>query len=165
MYGLLVCALFVAPQQDPTSPPKPGDRDATPKFSLDGNWSVLSAEKEGQPMPDAKKMTATIANNTVTCNSDSKHDMKTMRLEFGPQATIRVMEMNERGTVEKTRMGVYVLTKDILAICLHDTPATTTSVRPDGERTSLKIDGQFTATPHTKSNCTIVLRRADKTDR
>ncbi len=165
MYGLLLCAIFVAPQQDPNSPTRPADRNTTSAISLDGNWTVLCVEKEGQPMPDAKKMTCSIANNVVTCKSDAKNDMKSMRLEFGPDATIRVTEMNERGVAEKAKTGVYVLSKDFLAICLHDSATTTTSAGTDGERTSRKIDAAFAPTPNTKSHCTIVLRRGDRTDR
>ncbi len=165
MYGLLLCAMLVAPQQDPSSPTRPADRDNMAKVSLDGNWTVLCVEKEGQPMPDTKKMTVSIANNVVTCKSDVKHDMKSMRLEFGPDATIRVTEMNDRGVAEKAKTGVYVLSKDILAICLHDSATNTTNAGTDGERTSRKIDAAFAPTPHTKSHCTMVLRRGDRTER
>jgi hypothetical protein len=34
--------------------------------SLDGNWTVLCIEKDGQPVADAKNKTVNIANNTVT---------------------------------------------------------------------------------------------------
>jgi hypothetical protein len=87
--------------------------------------------------------------------------MKTMRLEFGPHAGIRFTEMNDHGAIEKTKVGVYVLSKDFLAICLHDArPASASDRTADGERTSFKID--YTANPQIKSHCMMVLKRIDQ---
>jgi uncharacterized protein (TIGR03067 family) len=163
MYGMILCAMLIAPQQEtPTPTAVSPDRDA-PAISLDGNWTVLCVEKNGQPVLDAKNKTVNINNNTVTCKSDPKHEFKTMRLEFGPQAMIRVTEFNEHGNPEKARTGVYILTKDFMSICLHDDAAMANARQIDGERTSLKID--FTGKPIAKSHCTIVLKRADHSER
>jgi len=162
MYGLLLCALLAAPNasNDP-------DRDASKGVSLDGNWTILCFEKDGQPVPDAKKMTVKINNNTVTCHCPTKNETKMMRLEFGPHATIRVTETGEHRDSDKPKTGehrdsdkpktgVCVLTNDFVAISLNQD----TGNKVDGERTSLKVDGSFTEKPQMKSQCTLILKRS-----
>ena len=158
MYGLLLCAMLAPQIESPTPTNVSPDRD-TPAISIDGNWTVLCVEKNGEPVADAKNKTVNIANNTVTCKSDPAH-IKTMRLEFGPHTMIRVTEINDHGTAEKPKTGVYILGKDFMSICLHDDAAMAHSRLTDGERTSLKVD--FNQKPHAKSDCTIFLKRADR---
>jgi len=159
MYGLLLCAMLTAQQQDQSN--ISSDR----AMSLDGTWTVVSCEKNGQAMTDAKRMTCSIRNNTVTFATDktgsnnssnnSSGDMKTMKLEFGPQATIRVTELDARGSSDnKTKQGVCVVSKDFIAVTILDDMAS-------GNRTSLKPNENFTDKPQTKSHFTVFLKRAD----
>ncbi len=86
-----------------------------------------------------------------------------MKVEFGAKGKIRVTEIdvNADDKTEDTkagktaRHGTYILTKDILAICLHDETTQASAVKPAGE-TSFEA-GQ----PQAKSVCTMVLKRTD----
>ena len=50
-------------------------------------------------MKEAKLKTVTIRNNIITCNSTETHDMKVMRIEFGPDATVRVTDITKEEAV------------------------------------------------------------------
>jgi len=178
MYGLFMMAML-APQQVHDQDRPTGTTSAREKSAmLDGTWTVLSVEKNGQPMTDAKMKTVTIRNNIITCNSSENHDMKVMRIEFGPEARVRVTDVsNDRNAAnndaantginnnstpnEHAKMGVCVLSKDFFALCLHDDAKTnTTSNTSEDTRTSMKADENFIAHPHSKSKFTIILKRA-----
>jgi hypothetical protein len=165
MYGLMLWTLLAQPIADDArradSPPP-----NAPPVVLDGTWTVLCLEKHGQPMKEAKLKTVSIRNNIITCNSTETHPMKVMRVEFGPDATVRVTDITkEEGMAvnapanrdpaksEKPMSGVCVVAKDYFAICLHDMAS------PDGARTSMKPAETFTSEPQTKPHFTLVLKR------
>jgi len=119
MFALLLSttAFFAAAEDKPK--PESGN---TPAISLDGNWTVLCAEKDGKPMPEAKNMTVTAKGDTITCSGNDGKAAMTMKVEFGPHATIKVTETTGDGTGDKptAKKGVYVLTQDYFSLCVHD---------------------------------------------
>jgi len=177
MYGMLMMAMLAA--QTPADQPQTGEGARDKSAMLDGTWTVLCVEKNGQPMTDAKMKTVTIRNNIITCNSTENHDMKVMRIEFGPEARVRVTDITndpnaanagikntggrntESTGKEHAKSGVCVLAKDFLAICLHDdAKAETASNASDRTSTSLKPNENFVSHPNAKSKFTILLKRA-----
>lgn len=185
---LLTAALgLVAPQAPaaPATPAAPQDRAAAaPDKSLDGQWTVVCFEKAGQPMPEAKNMTVKCEGNMITCSGKDGKPTLAMKVTFGPNATIRVTELGsdakpgaevKPGEVQQvggadrpgdaagragTRAGVYVLTQDYLAICIHEDAA---GAREGAPREAAQPDEANRAsagnTPSTKSYCTVILRR------
>jgi hypothetical protein len=88
----MTAVLLAQAPQPSTQPPT---RDTTPSaHSIDGTWTVLCFEKNGQAVPEAKNMTITIRNNVATCSGDEKSRPKAMRLEFGQNGMIRVTELD-----------------------------------------------------------------------
>jgi len=146
MFGVMLLSVgLMFPQtqgrQTPTDRAQPtagGDR-----LDLDGNWTVLCFEKDGQPVEAAKNATVTFKDNMIKFEGkDGTSKVKSMRIEFDRPGHIRVTEMEptsagtsttNRGTTAsgstdnhgagKAESGVYVATKDYLAICLHDESA------------------------------------------
>ena len=170
MYAILLTALL-------TQAPTQGDRENkfTKDASFDGNWTVLSYEKDGKPMTDAKDAKVTIKDNTATFTAAAganKGEMKAMRFTFGPNATIQVAEANADGKFDTSapepagagrpaaagmKSGVYVLTNDYLAVCIHSDSARagaggTGDVRPAGGAAG-------TDKPNAKTYCTVILKR------
>lgn len=132
------------------------DRLPTPVVSIDGDWIVLAAEKYGQPMGEVMYTTVTVKDNVMTFASPpgilsgtiDKTDLrKPLRLGFGPDHTIRVLEVTGAGWfglfTAEVKSGVYVLTGDYLAIAVHDEDGPA-EIRTRGER-----------------SCTIFLQRTD----
>jgi hypothetical protein len=127
-----------------------------PVVSIDGDWIVLAAEKNGQPVGEAVYTAATVKDNVMTFaiaprmlnGTHDKTDMrKPLLLEFGPDDAIRVLGVNGAGLfglfTTEAKTGVYVLTGDYLAIAVHDEDGPA-EIRTTAER-----------------SCTIFLQRAD----
>jgi uncharacterized protein (TIGR03067 family) len=173
------CWAVAAFAQNPGAP-RPADTgkaDPAKANALDGTWTVVSIEKNGEPMKDAKDMTVTVKDNTVTCSGKDGKPAMTVRFEFAGPGQARVT-MDEganaerrtgtgTGTADKpaddtkkpadggkpgTKAAVYVLTSDHLAVCIHDDKAPAT-----GDRT-----GAITTQPSAKSYCSIILKRAER---
>ncbi len=164
LFTALVVVTFVAPP----APPAPADETKPQMASLDGSWTVLCYEKDGQPVAEAKRMTVTVKDNVATFTDgaadekDSKQ--KAMKFAFGLQGTIRVSEIEGTASAatdpssdKKAASGIYGMTKDYLAICLHD-EASTGKRGDDSKETPVKDEraGQ----PNAKSKCTVILQRA-----
>lgn len=191
MYAVLLAIALVAADDKPKAPPAGDDKPAM-AASLDGNWMVVCAEKNGQPVADAKNMTVAIKGNVVTCNApagSTDKAMKAMRLTFGPNATIRVTEANADGKFNDTtpdqtpadgtkpdankgtKSGVYVLTSEYLAICIHEENAnsgirqvggTDPATTPPGEKPAVGTErSEANGKPNGKSYCTMILKRSD----
>jgi uncharacterized protein (TIGR03067 family) len=132
--------------------------------AIDGNWTVVSYEKNGQPMAEAKDCTVTVKDNTFTFSpKDGSTKMKAMRAEFGPMATLKITETDAISTnapadksAGEAKQGVYVLSQDYLAICLHDTAGRPT---PGENR---ETTGRDQKTASNKSYCTVILKRATR---
>ena len=110
-----------------------------PAINLEGNWTVVCLEKNGQPIQEAKNTEVTAKNNEITFTDKVHNQIKTLRLEFGDKGTLRVTEVgvttpeqnrkpqgaqnqqtpNAEGMNQKAKEGVYVYGHDFLAICVH----------------------------------------------
>jgi hypothetical protein len=93
MYATLLTALAVLvqpPVGQPNAPGQPGrERDAragqTATHSMDGKWTVVAFEKNGQPVANGTSMTATIQNNVLTfAGGTDTNRPHTLRLERSP---------------------------------------------------------------------------------
>lgn len=128
--------------------PDAAKKDGTP--TLEGSWTVLCLEKDGQPVPDAKDMTVTLKDGALTCQCPKTK--MTMKIEFtGPGKGKVTAGAAKEGEKAETKDAVFVMTNDYLAICVHDEQATTGSVT--------------TYTPSSKSACSLVLKRSGSRDR
>jgi len=187
MYSLLTAALIatLTPAQQQNQPNRPGQQPATPQgqqrpgdaspHSIDGNWTVICLEKNGQPVAEAKNVTVSIRDNVVTftspANTAERDRMKAMRLDFSGEGKIRVTEAGADGKFANTapgaapgtttgaapgsagnqsKPGVYILTRDYLSVCIHDEqPREGAAARTEVGK------------PSGKSYCTVVLKRSD----
>jgi uncharacterized protein (TIGR03067 family) len=140
MYALLLSAAAMASAAPDDKP-----------VNLDGNWTVLAAEKDGQPMADAKDMTVTIKGDTITCNGKDGKKAMSVRVEFGPKGTVKVTDTTNAAPGDKpeSKEGVYIHTRDFLSVCVHkagDRPEPGAAAAPAG-------------TPDAKYSCVIFLKR------
>jgi hypothetical protein len=188
MYATLTAAAlaFAAAQPPATAQPdRPGARP-----SIDGTWTIVSLEKNGQPVADAKNMTVSIRGNMITFNkagtTEAAPDMKAMRVEFAQNGVVRVSETDDNkfsatapatppgttpgstgtGAQPATKSGVYVLTQDYLAVCVHDTApraGTAATAQPGEVRPASATEAQPAAGtgPQQRSYCTVILRRTE----
>jgi uncharacterized protein (TIGR03067 family) len=166
--SLVVVACFAAvsfaQNQNPGGATRPADKADAKSDKLDGTWTVIAIEKDGQPMQDAKDMTVTVKDNTITCSGKDGKQAMTVKFEFTGPGKAKV-NMTEGGTTgatgtpdrkdpaaadrkdggkEGSKEAVYVLTGEYLAVCIHD----------DTNKT-----GAVTTEPSSKSKCSIILKR------
>ena len=150
--ALLVVGVSVVAQQ----PARDEPRKPAPAHSIDGSWTVISAEKNGQPMADAKDMTVTVRDNTITCNGKDGKAAMTFKVDFQKIGHAKVTDQSAGATDKDkgaTREAVYVLTSDYLAVCVHDDKA-------GGEvQPASGTDRTGSGQPASKSYCTLVLKR------
>lgn len=116
--------------------------------SLDGAWTVVCFEKDGQPQADARGMTVKGEGGTLTCSGrDGK--AVTLKIAFGPNGTAQVTEgTGDTTAATAARAGVYVLTKEYVAISLNGEAA------PAAGESKPAADG-----PTCPSRCSLILRR------
>ncbi len=150
--GLLVLIHGQAPE--PTSPPVQKQERPLPAPTqggqtitsplTDGQWTVLSAEKNGVAMDEGKSKTATARDNVITWTHDGKQC--SMRLHFGQHQRVFATEMTMGGEIAsrsearginepqdapkadsapKTEpgAGIFIATNDVVCICLHEVRA------------------------------------------
>lgn len=163
MNALILSAMMFAqapdaPRAEPTAKPQ-----AT--ASLDGSWTVVCYEKNGQPMAEAKDCTVTVKDNVATFTpKDDKTKIMAIRIECGQNGTIQATEMtgasaeNKPADRQQAKSGVCVKTQDYVAICIHDTGANKAGATPNA-KTDQDIGTE------TKSYCTVILKRAGGSDR
>ena len=101
MYTLLCAVLFLLPQNPPASGQQqpgsqPGQGTAISSPLQDGQWTVICAEMDGQKLEEAKLRTVTVQGNTLTYAHDGKQCV--VRLEFGPNNTIRATKLSQTST-------------------------------------------------------------------
>lgn len=156
MYALLLTALLPTDSAlaAPPSIPPVQDRVFTPPM-IEGDWIVLAAEQNGQPVPEAMHMAVTVRDNIMrfAISSGEDNPPRALRLEFGPKCSIRAIELNGEGLMglltARVQTGVYAITGDYLAISLHD---------EEGQSGQLgQADIQQSPTP----TCTLFLQRSD----
>lgn len=96
-----------------------------PAAGLDGNWIVVSFEKSGQVVAEAKDCLATIKDNVIVFSpKNEKTGINSMKLEFAGDSTVRVTEIVpkiEEANPPKARPGVYILSHEYVAISIRDT--------------------------------------------
>lgn len=150
MLAVLLSASIAVPA------PPAGTADAAK--SLDGTWTVVCLEKNGQPQPDAKDMTVKAEGNTITCNGKDGKAAMTWQVSFAQEGKVRVTEISSTGTAadgtrgKESKAGTYIMTSDYLAICLHNED----QQNRDSNNAAAAADGSG---PQTKSKCTIILKR------
>lgn len=181
MYATLTAAaLTLAAAQPPGIAPggtAPAAQPQPAAHPVDGNWTIICLEKNGRPVEDARNLTVSIQKNTITFNKagGSPSDVKAMRVEFGPKGTVRVTEADADNKFTPAgdtppatgsgvaKAGVYVLTQDYLAVCVHDQPAgaAATEIRPGGGTTTDQPRVGNAGQAQARSYCTVILRRAE----
>jgi hypothetical protein len=102
-------ALVVGAQDRQGQPGQPGqqgkveDKAGQPgaTATVEGNWTVVSAARDGKAVNGADKMTVSIKGNIVTFTGGGglgdKNQMRALRLDFGPEGTVRVTEAGADG--------------------------------------------------------------------
>ena len=115
--------------------------------ALDGAWTVLCYEKDGQPQADAIGMTVKADSGTITCSGKDGKPTMTLKVAFGPNGTVQVAEVSAdtAAPAPAARAGVYVLTQDLLAISINEEVAAT--------------DPKPAAGQGGKARCNLVLKR------
>jgi uncharacterized protein (TIGR03067 family) len=154
--AVLLCA-SLAIGQNTRPADRPADTGKADKTAaLEGTWTVLAAEKNGEAMADAKDMTVTVKDGVLTC-SCPKTKM-TAKMEFtGPgKGRVTILEGKE-GEKGLAKEAVYVLTNDYLAVCVHDEKTTI-----GGEKPPKDTDATIGYQPTTKSQCSFILKRGDR---
>ena len=158
---ILSAALFAQAPETPKAeaPGRPGAATQ----SLDGNWTVVCYEKNGQPMAEAKDCQVMVKDNvaTFTCKNE-KDKIVSIRIECGQNGTIKATKVANTGSEkpagdkQQTRMGVCVKTAEYVAICIHDSGAGT---EPKGDAPATRTE--VPANSETKSYCSVILKRAE----
>ena len=124
---------------------------AEKKQALEGTWTVVCAEKGGEPMPDAKGMTVSVKDGVMTCNCPKTG--ATIRVECTSPGKAKVSVSETKDGKGEMKEANYILTTDYLAVCIHDPK----SDKPDSEQPK---DGEKTAfQPTCKSACSLILHR------
>lgn len=153
--AVVACFGSWAMSQQPATSERADTKKPATAQSIDGNWTVVVAEKNGQPMADAQNMTVTVKDNTITCSGKEGKPAMTFKIDFQGMGMARVTEQSgaagaagtsgtgnvtgagtERSTTEQRSAGsadksgsgtskqaVYVLTSDMLAVCIHNDQA------------------------------------------
>ncbi len=144
---LLTGAFVMAEDPTTTKTAEKGDKASC----LDGTWKVLCAEKNGEAIPDAKDMTVTVKDNTITCNCSKTGN--TMKIELTGPGKARVTATEGKGEVSKgegkgeAKEATFILTNDYLAVCMHE------------EKDAKSASADYK--PSTKNQCTVMLKRTD----
>lgn len=98
------------------------DNKAPTAKTLDGAWTVVCYEKDGEPQPEAKGMTVKAEAGMITCSGKDGKPVMTLKVVLGPNGTVQVTEVgaDTAAPAPAARAGVYVLTQDILAISINE---------------------------------------------
>lgn len=111
------------------------DNKAPTAKTLDGAWTVVCYEKDGQPQAEAVGMTVKAEAGTITCSGKDGKAAMTLKVVLGANGTVQVTEMGADATspVSAARAGVYVLTQDLLAISINEEVAGTDPKPAEGQ--------------------------------
>ncbi|QEL19223.1 hypothetical protein [Limnoglobus roseus] len=131
----------------------------TSNKSIDGTWTVLCAEKDGQPLAEAKDITVTVKDNVFNVRCKDGKEMS-LKMEFTGPGQAKMTEENAPTTntdaIKKSqgpKEAVYVLTNDFLSICVHH-DKNTGDIKPASATDE-------TGRASSKSYCSFVLKRTD----
>jgi len=121
---LVICSAFAAValasadagEQKSSAQPK----EKTVIVNINGDWTAIYVEMDGKAVDLKKFVNIKIKDKVVTCQHEG--NLRTYRLEFGPQNVIRCTEENASSTAEKrsvhTHHGVYVASHNYLCVNL-----------------------------------------------
>jgi uncharacterized protein (TIGR03067 family) len=150
MFAILVSlALTTTPHGQAQPVIKNADRALA--SSLNGNWSVVNLEKNDQPVVEAKNMTVKAKDGTLTISAKDGKPAMTWKAEFTAMGQITVQAKEGANSTTISKSGVFVLTGDYLAICLHDASNAATNE-----------DARIVAGRDPKTKCTILLKRESR---
>jgi uncharacterized protein (TIGR03067 family) len=115
---------------------------------LDGAWTVVCFEKDGKVQTESPGMTVKADGGTITCSGKDGKPAMTMKIVLGPNGTVQLTEVAADTAAPATaaKPGVYVLTRDYLAISLNSE-----NIPADADRA--------TTDAANKSRCSIILKR------
>ena len=123
MFAILVSlALTGVPQAQAERVDQKSDRAIA--ASLDGSWTVLNLEKNGQAVAEAKNMTVKAKDGTFTCSAKDGKPAMSLKAEFTNTGHLTAQATEGENSTAVAKAGVFVLTGDYLAICLHDATGT-----------------------------------------
>lgn len=158
----VLLAAGVATAEDPANTAK-----ANKATALDGTWTVLSAEKNGEAVKDAKDMTVTVKDNVITCNCAKSGTTTRIELTGPGKGKVTTTEGKEKdgdrtiakdGAKGEAKEAVIVLTTDYLAVCVLDEKPT---LGGDGKPRERNPDAAYQ--PSTKEQSTVILKRGENT--
>jgi hypothetical protein len=141
----------------------PADQKATKAQSIDGTWTVVCAEKNGQPMADAKDMTVTVKDNVITCSGKDGKAAMALKVEFTGPGQARVTDQSAdtaaaSGGERKAKEATFIKTSDYLAVCVHADK----SAPADGVKQVEATDDRSGADKSGQSHCTLILKRSER---
>lgn len=97
----------------------PAPQDAKDKEAIQGTWVVVSAERDGKAIDDAKGGKVTFKDGTVTIKTKDEEQKGTYKIDASKKPkTIDVTEGDKTGFLP----GIYTLEGDTLKICLPRKP-------------------------------------------
>lgn len=160
MNSFLLATLLLSPFQDT---PRGSDEKSTSanQAKLEGTWTVICMEKDGQPQEDCKNAQVTIKDHMITFEPKEGKEgkgPKNLRLQFAGQGKLKVTEVEGSSSTNDSangKEGVYVLTGDYLAVCVHS--------EKSGTQNTDDAAGAVSTGPTSKSKCTVILQRSSKT--
>src|SRR4249919_3025573 len=98
----MISIAFLFPQVGTAKTERPVAQEAAKTATLDGNWTVVCCERDGQPVDAARNATVTFKDNTIKVEAkDGTIKMKSMRVEFDKEGTLRVTESDSLVSAEK----------------------------------------------------------------
>ncbi|MBY0456583.1 MAG: hypothetical protein K2V38_04545 [Gemmataceae bacterium] len=123
------------------------DNKAPNAKTLDGAWTVVCYEKDGQSQADATGMKVKADAGTITCLGKDGKAAMTLKVAFGPNGTVQVTEVgaDTAAPAAPARAGGYVLTQDMLAISINEEVAGTDPKPAEGQGG--------------KARCNVILKR------
>ena len=113
MYAILICTtLSCTVAQTP-------DRSDLSRSLLDGSWTVVTLERDGQAVPGAKGVAVTLKDNVATFAKSKAdgadriegHHLRAMQFTFGPKGILQAIEANADGRFDTP--GVITPTKPV----------------------------------------------------
>ena len=89
----------------------PADKDAD---KLQGTWTIVSSEEDGQPVAKLKGVTFTFAGEKVTMTQNGQEKKGTFKLD--PDKKLKEIDLTEDGSGNSMK-GIYSIDGDTLKLC------------------------------------------------
>jgi hypothetical protein len=142
-----------AQQPRPADQDRPGARPSATGVGIDGTWKVIYCEENGRAKEGDKDVSVNVQGNSVSFKGGDAR-MQAMRLEFGPQNSVRVVSdpaarpggnpqnpATGRVDADAARVGtmptrgIYIPSQQFLCIALTDASAGTVPEARPGQAT------------------------------